>query len=200
VQPPRLIFAGMNSTLIKQATELACRLYVFFFINVYGIGKILGGQFYTPDRIPPDVAAVPLGKAESFDLAWTFMGHSYAYILFVGILQIVGAWMLLFRRTKLIGACILLPVLANIIVFDINFLDMYGALLSACIYFTMLLIILWLNKEQMVAAIRSLLHPSPPVSVSFKQKLGIFLAACGIMALVFLCDQLLVNFIGHGKG
>jgi hypothetical protein len=87
----------------KQLLELAFRLYVFVFLNVYGLGKLLGGQFYTPESIPEEVASIPLGVASNFDLAWTFMGRSYGYILFIGISQLLGAWMLLFPRTKLLG-------------------------------------------------------------------------------------------------
>lgn len=51
------------------------------------------------------------------------MGYSFAYILFIGVMQIVGAWMLLWERTKLLGVAILMPILVNIVVFDIIFLD-----------------------------------------------------------------------------
>ena len=69
-------------------------------------------------------------------------------MLFIGIGEIVGALMLLFNRTKLIGTIILIPIMANVIVFDIFFLDKYGALASAILYFAMLLIILYINKER----------------------------------------------------
>ena len=47
--------------------------------------------------------------------------------------EIVGAWLLLWDRTKLFGVAILLPVMVNIIVFDIIFLDTHGATASATI-------------------------------------------------------------------
>ncbi|MDP1801723.1 MAG: hypothetical protein Q8L81_10240 [Bacteroidota bacterium] len=133
----------MSRKYIKEILELVFRWYVFVFMSLYGLGKIMGGQFYTPKRIPEEVAAIPLGKAEGFELAWTFMGHSHNYILFIGITQILGSFMLLFNRTKLIGVAILLPVLINIVVFDIIFLDKYGALASAVIYLCMLIFILF---------------------------------------------------------
>src|SRR6188474_2289154 len=80
--------------------ELAARWYVFIFLNIYGLGKIAGVQFYRRDRMPEDVANTPLGNATGFDLAWTFMGHSFAYILFIGLAEVLGAWLLLWNRTK----------------------------------------------------------------------------------------------------
>jgi hypothetical protein len=53
------------------------------------------------------------------DLFWTFFSHSYLFSCIIGGLQIVGAMLLLFRRTRLVGAFVLLPVLANILLMDI---------------------------------------------------------------------------------
>ena len=105
----------------QRVIELAARWYVFWFLNVYGLGKILGGQFYRRGRLPEDVAKTFLGDANAFELAWTFMGYSFAYILFIGLAEVVGAWLLLWERTKRFGVAILLPVMVNIVVFDIIF-------------------------------------------------------------------------------
>ena len=63
------------------------------------------------------IANTTLGEASGFSLAWTFMGHSYFYILFVGFTQLIGAWFLLWNKTKLIGVLILIPIMVNIIIF-----------------------------------------------------------------------------------
>ena len=90
----------------KKVLELAFRVYVFMFLNVYGIGKILGGQFYRRGKLPEEVANMTLGEVDAYTLGFTFMGYSYGYILFVGISQLIGAWLLLWDRTKLIGVTI----------------------------------------------------------------------------------------------
>ncbi|MEO6302423.1 MAG: hypothetical protein ABIP51_04565 [Bacteroidia bacterium] len=187
---------------ITEVLEFVFRVYVFIFMSVYGLGKIMGGQFYTPERIPHQVASIPLGEAQAFELAWTFMGHSYGYILFIGITQILGSLLLLFNKTKLIGVAVLLPVLTNIIVFDIIFLDKYGALASAVIYFSMLLFILVFNKERVIMAFRTLTNFSSNFSNDQTLKLKVYkiISAIIIFALIFLFDQVVVNMIGHGKG
>jgi hypothetical protein len=179
----------------KQLLELAFRLYVFVFLNVYGLGKLLGGQFYTPESIPEEVASIPLGVASNFDLAWTFMGRSYGYILFIGISQLLGAWMLLFPRTKLLGVVILLPILANIIVFDIFFLDAFGALASAVIYFSMLMGVLVLNWEKVVGVFRILTTRTQSRGGIWNVVLAILLCA-----VIFLLDQQLGSLVGAWKG
>ena len=67
-----------------QVVDLAARWYVFIFLNIYGIGKMIGGQFYRRDHLPPDVAKTLLGEAGPFELAWTFMGYSFAYMTIRG--------------------------------------------------------------------------------------------------------------------
>ncbi len=180
--------------------ELAARWYVFFFLNVYGIGKIMGGQFYRKGHLPAEVANTTLANTEAFDLAWTFMGYSQAYILFVGIAQIIGAWCLLFKRSKLIGVVILIPILLNIIVFDLIFLDMLGALVSASIYFILLLTILYFQRSTIIEIFKLLTTRKEKTTNSISETVKTILIAGGIMILIFILDQLMVNFFGHGKG
>ena len=183
-----------------QSFELAARWYVFFFLNVYGVGKILGEQFYRKGNLPAEVANTTLANAPAFDLAWTFMGYSQAYILFVGISQIIGAWCLLFNRTKLIGVIILIPILLNVIVFDLVFLDMLGALVSASIYFILLLTILYFHRSTVIEVFKLITKRNEKSKFHFSETVKTVLIAGGIMVLVFALDQLMVNFFGHGKG
>lgn len=184
----------------KRVIETAARWYVFFFLNAYGVGKIIGGQFYTPDRMPPEVASTTLGNAQAFDLAWTFMGYSFTYILFIGLAEVIGAWLLLRERTKLLGVFILLPIMANILVFDVIFLDKYGALASATIYTLLLFVILYLNREHVRRAFRALTSATSKSETPLAEKAKVAGLALAAMALLFAFDQLLVNFFGHGRG
>ncbi len=162
----------------KEILEITCRLYVFFFLTVYGIGKIIGGQFYTAARIPDEIALMPIGLVPDFELAWTFMGRSFGYILFIGLAEIIGAFLLLFNKTKLIGTLILIPIMVNIIVFDIFFLDEYGALAGATLYLLMLLTIVVINKEKMSNILKELVSTKVPLKTSSKEKiLNCFLAS-----------------------
>lgn len=187
--------------LVSPATfELAARWYVFLFLNIYGWGKIAGGQFYRHGRVPAEVATVTLGQASGFDLAWTFMGYSFAYILFIGLVEVLGAWLLLWEDTKLFGVALLLPVMVNIVVFDIIFLDEYGALASAVIYTLLLFFILVCNRQRVKAAVQALLPGEGKVRLPLGQRARTALVAIGSMALLFAVDQAFVNLFGHGRG
>lgn len=186
---------------IKRLFELGARVYVFIMLMQYGIGKIIGQQFYRKGKLPENIIDTTLGNVETFDLAWTFMGHSFYYILFIGLSQIIGSILLLFNKTKLLGVTILIPIMLNIIVFDIIFLNAYGALASAILYFILLISILIINKKQVISAIKNLMSTIPTENENIKQKrlvhVGIVIL---IVGLIFVIDQFFVNLIGHGVG
>lgn len=184
----------------RRVLELAARWYVFIFLNVYGLGKIAGGQFYRRGELPPDVAGTPLSQVDAFDLAWTFMGYSFTYILFIGLAEVLGAWLLLWERTKLLGVAVLLPVMFNILVFDGIFLDTYGALASATIYTALLFVIMVCNGEAVFQTFRALTPRARSQQTPFGLKAKVIVAALVLMGLLFAVDQMLVNLFGHGRG
>jgi len=85
-------------------------------------------------------------------------------------------------------------------VFDIFFLDEYGALGSATLYLLMLLTILVINKEKMSTILKELVSTKVPLKISSKEKILKYLIVIAIIILIFIGDQLIVNLIGYGKG
>ena len=187
----------MNKLDWGKMFEVVCRSYVFIFLNFYGIGKIMGGQFYRKGQLPAEVAQTTIEQASAYDLAWSFMGYSFVYILFVGISQIIGAWLLIWNRTKILGVMILFPIMVNIIVFDIIFLDVRDALANAIIYFLMLNYILFFNKEKVIKAFQALtkIDSNKPTE---KNKNLVRIGLLGVMMLfIFGIDQFFVNLIRY---
>ncbi len=161
----------MKTRNLKISVELVFRQCVFLILNIYAIRKIFGGQFYMNGKLPPDVANMTLGQVDSFTLGWTFMGHSIYYVLFIGVTQLIGAWFLLWNKTKLIGLIILMPIIVNIIIFDLIFLKVYSALAISLIIFIMLLIIMIFNKEKGLIAYQELTNFSTKYGVSSKTRI-----------------------------
>lgn len=175
--------------------EIACRWYVFIFLNLYGLGKISGGQFYRRGQLPEEVANTTLAQANAFEIAWSFMGFSFYYILFIGVSQIIGAWLLLWDRTKILGVAILIPIMLNIIVFDIIFLDVKDALVNATIYFLMLLYILYANKGKVMNALAMLTNKELKPQREKIQRIKQVALVLAIMIVIFGVDQFFVNLI-----
>ena len=186
----------MNRSNYKVTFELVLRQCVFIILNIYALSKLLGGQFYMKGKLPAEIANTTLGEASGFSLAWTFMGHSYFYIMFVGIAQLIGAWFLLWNKTKLIGVLILLPIMVNIIVFDIIFLDVYPALANAIIVLLMLFLILFFNREILKDTVIKLTNFQSKSSVSIKKRLITFGITILFIVLIFSFDSFIEYWIG----
>lgn len=74
----------------------------------FGMLKILGMQFNT---IRPFATwAQPLECLSGQQLTWAFMGHSASFQFAMGVFEFAPAFLLLFRRTALLGALLLLPM------------------------------------------------------------------------------------------
>jgi hypothetical protein len=189
----------MIKSKLKEIFELVLRQCVFIILNIYAISKLLGGQFYMNGKLPEQIADTTLGEASGFSLAWTFMGHSYFYILFVGITQLIGAWFLLWNKTKLIGLFILIPIMVNIIIFDIIFLEVYPALANAIIIFLILILNLFFNKLMIIDAIKRLTNFQSKPKVLIKRRLITFGITILIIVLIFTFDSCIEHLLGASK-
>jgi hypothetical protein len=54
-------------------------------------------------------------------LLWTFMGHSWAYSAFTGGVEMLGGFLLFFRRTTTLGALIIAGVMLNVLMLNLCF-------------------------------------------------------------------------------
>jgi hypothetical protein len=189
----------MIKSNLKETFELVLRQCAFIILNIYAISKLFGGQFYMNGKLPTEIAKTTLEEASSFSLAWTFMGHSYFYILFVGFTQLLGAWFLLWNKTKLIGILILIPIMVNIIIFDIIFLDVYPALANAIIVFSMLLLVLFFNKEIIIGAYQRLIDSPKNSKVPLKRRLITIGITILVIVLIFTFDSFIELWLGASK-
>ena len=173
--------------------ELAARYYVFLIMNAYGWAKSMGNQFFRPGHFPEKAAQIPLAEADGFNLAWAFFGHSPFYIWFIGLSQVVGAWLLLGEKTKLPGAAMLIPILLNIVVVDIAYQISLGAMTVAATCLLLLLLMLFLNLATLKTIFAILWQPTiaeKPVLKERMKKIGIILM---LMVLIFGLQSLLIQ-------
>jgi len=91
------------------------RYGVAFDLASFGWEKICHLQLV----MPQSKLDLPYRSFSPSDLFWYFFSHSYLFGCIIAGFQIAGAMLLLFRRTRLVGVFVLLPVLANILLMDI---------------------------------------------------------------------------------
>ncbi|MGI9012625.1 MAG: thiol-disulfide oxidoreductase DCC family protein [Phycisphaerales bacterium] len=94
------------------------RYYLASIMLVYGLDKVMLLQFPAPG---PSRLMVSYGESSPFGLLWTAMGASPMYQFFGGVIEMVGAILLLWRRTSLLGALITVGVLANVVMLNLSY-------------------------------------------------------------------------------
>ncbi len=90
-----------------------------------------------------------MGQVNGFWLTWHYFGYSKIYGTLVAIVELLGATLLMFRRTTLFGACLLAPVMVNIVTIDILF-GIGGALPAAVMLLLAMLILIASQWQELV--------------------------------------------------
>ena len=120
-----------------------------FGIAVFGWKKILHLQF----RVPISFTDRPASQLDGETLTWFYFGHSYVFDCIVGLLQIAGALLLFFRRTRPAGAILLFPIMLNILLINIFYQMNAGALLQSVLLTLGLVYILGLHAPTLLRAV-----------------------------------------------
>jgi len=89
-----------------------CRYGLGLTMIPYAVSKLLQLQFVV---LPLHAWQLPLEQLSGPILAWAFLGHSGWFQVLLGVLELVPAILLLFRRTTLLGAMLLLPLTLNVL-------------------------------------------------------------------------------------
>jgi hypothetical protein len=92
-------------------SRIIIRYYLGYMLLVYGFYKVIKLQFPFPDLVK---LADPFGNSSPMGLAWSFVGYSTGYNLFIGGAEVLAGALLFFRRTTLLGALLAITVLGNV--------------------------------------------------------------------------------------
>lgn len=87
------------------------RIFLIFFMFTYGFVKIFKAQFPGPSLVR---LLQPLGEMSPMGLAWTYMGHSEGFNMFVGFMEVLGGLLLIPRKTLTLGAFITMGVMTQV--------------------------------------------------------------------------------------
>jgi len=128
------------------------RYFCAFLLYMYGSSKLLHLQF----NRQTELAHRAVGSLNGYELTWYYFGLSRAYACVLGVTQVAGATLLLFRRTTLAGALAMLPVMVNIVLINMFILvNDYGPYLTSSLIVASLLIIVWHYRADLWAVLWS---------------------------------------------
>jgi hypothetical protein len=112
----------------------------------YGFGKLMGSQFTILDS----ELDKPMGEVSGFWLTWYYFGYSAVYGTFIAVSHICGALLLTFRRTTLLGACLLFGIATNIVLVDLCYgVDLGGTVTAIILWCCLLAIVLFYRDALM---------------------------------------------------
>ena len=132
--------------------EWAAVWMVALSVSVYGFAKPI--QFSDPSTI-----TTPVNELTGMQLMWAFYGYSLTFQIFLGVLEVAGSILLLIPRTRVLGALLLTAILSNIIVQDLIYGVLQGALIAAIVYQLLTLGILWIHRAALVDGFTRLVLP-----------------------------------------
>lgn len=147
--------------------ENAISWIVVFGMFIYGGAKgVQFGNGTLPDKLVSEMTGM--------ELMWAFYGYSKPFAITIGVLEIIGGLLILFKKTRLIGCIFTSTILINIILQDYFYGVHLGALKAALLYQSILLLILWLNRAKVIAGIKQLfLRANTKINKQLILKLGI---------------------------
>jgi hypothetical protein len=114
-------------------------------ISSYGFSKLMGGQMASP--------GLPIRDAKISDLldSWLtfyYFGLSRPFVMVIAAIEIIGPFLLLFRRTILVGVLLTLPAMVTIFLLNFFYHIGRGALVNSGFYTAGLIYLFLLQWQQ----------------------------------------------------
>ncbi|WP_342648537.1 hypothetical protein [Mucilaginibacter sp. CSA2-8R] len=131
-----------------------CRYILGIIMIPYGLTKIMRTQFVTD----PDVWKRPLEELSGINLTWAFLGHSPWFTVLLGCLEFMPALLLLFRRTTLLGAILMLPMTLNVLFINYAYNLWDGTKQMAIFLFVLNCLVLLYERERIVQLLRVIIN------------------------------------------
>jgi hypothetical protein len=158
------------------------RYFSAYLLFTYGVSKLAGVQF----TLSPDIARRPIGSLSGFQLTWYYFSYSHVYASLLGLTQLTGGALLLFRKTALLGAAVMTPVMANILMINLFFHIAAGAEFMAVFLFLSMLLLLWREREALLNLFWKEQHADAPASRKFHRSMAALVVLIIIAQMVFV--------------
>lgn len=171
----------INSEKTYAVIYAIIRYTIAFNLASFGWKKLFGLQFVVPNEISDR----PMNQQSGEWLTWFYFGHSFAFGVIVAIIQIGGAYLLLFRRTLLLGAITLFAFMLNLTLINIFYQMNAGALLQSVLLTIGISFLILLDYDKLVTFFLKTKSNLPLLSLTSLTKNIIRLSAI-VLSLLFV--------------
>ena len=169
-----------------EIVENAISWIIVFAMFVYGGAKVI--QFDGASEIDKTVS-----EMTGMELMWAFYGYSKSYAIIIGLFEVIGALLILFNKTRILGAIVLTTILVNVILQDIFYSVNQGALQAAIIYQAIIFCIIYLRRVEVISTLKYYFQQVKSTERSWKRKA--LIAVCSIIIAFSL--KLVEAFLTH---
>lgn len=108
---------GTRFHSLKDLLRSYLRYVLAFWMLSYGLGKVAWDANQFP-LISEWQFQKQWGDSSPMNVVWSFMGTSQAYTIFAGSGEVVGALLLIWRRTAVLGALVTFGVMVNVMMLN----------------------------------------------------------------------------------
>ena len=129
----------------KYWSRIVIRYFLAYMLFVYGFVKVIKLQFPFPSLT---TLTQTYGESSPMGLAWTFIGYSTGYNIYIGGAEVLAGVLLFFKRTTLLGALLAMTVMANVFAMNLAY-DIPVKLFSLNLLF-MATWIAWRDMDRLV--------------------------------------------------
>jgi hypothetical protein len=136
----------INSAKVYAILYSGIRYCIAFNLASFGWKKFYGLQFI----VPSEISNMPMNQQSGEWLTWYYFGYSHAFGIIIALIQIVGGYLLLFRRTLLIGSVILFSLLLNLTLINVFYQMNAGAMLQSVLLTIGVLYLIVLDSKKLI--------------------------------------------------
>lgn len=191
-------YSKISKEQIIDFIVLVLRWYLGYYMLKYGLSKLIDGQFVRSEEI----LNTPLKDIDKFNLAWYLFSLDKTFNVIIGLSQIIGAVLIIYNRTVLLGAIVLIPILAQIFLVDVSFTtEIFGSALPIRLLGMLIsvFIILYYHRDRVIA-IWNILTKKISKKINYKWWVFIILPLLGLLTdlvikLITLPFELLINYL-----
>jgi hypothetical protein len=146
----------------------------------YGLVKVAALQFHAAD-----MAQRPVGSLSGYELTWYYYSYSHSYGSILGLVQLTGGILLLFRKTATLGAAMMVPVMMNILMINLFFVIGWGAQIVSAFIFASMLALLWRDRAALVGCFWSSQEAEPASSRKFHRLVALLIVLLVIVEIIY---------------
>ena len=172
-----------NSARIYAVLYAIIRYTIAFNVASFGWKKIFGLQFV----VPAEIVSKPMNQQPGEALTWYYFGYSQAFGLIIAVTQIVGSYLLLFRKTFLLSCLVLFTLMLNIALIDIFYQMNAGALTQAVVLTCGLLFLLLTDYRKFVVLFFKSDSSLPTLALTSSTVKNTLRISAILLSLLFTC-------------